>query len=136
MKKFTFLTLMLFAVIFFVSTNSLLAQALYFCEGVNDDGQAINSSTVFNIPDSGGYLYFLVKMDRKRINCKKVLYDIYRLDSRGKETFDHTIYQEVEPTWGWFWKKITFEDPGTYKIYVYDEAWEFVASSKIKISYK
>jgi hypothetical protein len=135
MKKLSLFSLF-FLFLFIAAADSSYSQTLYFCEGVDDDGYSIGSSSVFNIPSGGGYLYFLVRMGGKRVGCYEVLYDIYRVDSDGKETFDNTIYQDVEPDWSWFWKKITFYDPGTYKVYVYDEDWQFLTSGKVKIKYR
>ncbi len=135
MKKFNFFSLILFAVIA-LSTPVTLAQSLYFCEDVDDDGYAIGSSTSFTIPDDGGYLYFLVRMGSgNEVDCDEVLFDIYKVDSNGKETFDNTIYLDVESDWNWFYKQINFYDRGTYKVYVYDEDWGFLTSGTVKINY-
>ncbi|RPI72474.1 MAG: hypothetical protein EHM47_08220 [Ignavibacteriales bacterium] len=126
-----------FTVLFLTAFNNSSAQELYFCEGVDDDGYAINDASTFTVSESGGYLYFLVRMGRGRdIDCNEVLFDIYKVDSRGKETFDNTIYQDVEPEWTWFWKQVTFYDRGTYKVYVYDEDSQLITSGKVKINYR
>jgi hypothetical protein len=135
MIKIKYHVLLLFAAVSFNPAISF-AQSLYFCEGVDDDGYAINESSVFNIPDGGGYLYFLVRLGSdEEINCDEVLFDIYKVDSGGEETFDNTVYNDVEPDWNWFWKKITFYDRGTYKVYVYDEDWKLLTSSTVKIKF-
>ena len=121
-------------VLFFTSGLSH-SQSLYFCEGVDDDGYAIDESSVFTIPDDGGYLYVLTRLPYE-VACKSVRYEVYKVNSRGKETYDNTIYQDVEKGWVWFWKQITFYDRGTYKIYVYDEDWKFLTSNTVKISYR
>jgi len=137
MKRLNFINFILYAVISISAFNNSSAQSLYFCEGVDDDGYAINESAVFNIPDDGGFLYCLVRLGSGReIDCYEILFDIYKVDSGGKETFENTIYQDVEPDWNWFWKQITFYDRGTYKIYVYDEDWKFLTSNTVKISYR
>lgn len=128
---------LLFIILFFCAASNSSAQSIYFCEGVDEDGYAIGSSATFNISSNGGYLYFLVRMGgNRKVNCYEVLFDIYKVDSRGKETFDNTIYSDVEPNWNWFWKKITFYDSGTYKVYAYDEDWKLLASNTLKIKYK
>jgi hypothetical protein len=135
MKRLQLLSLLFFVIISFAA-HDLSAQSLYFCEEVDDDGFAVNESSVFNIPDDGGYLYFLVRMGRgNEVDCNEVLFDIYKVDSDGEEKFDNTIYQDVEPDWNWFYKQITFYDRGTYKVYVYDEDWQFLTSSTVKIKY-
>ena len=133
MKKLNAISFLPLAALLFVVTNLSYSQSLYFCEGVDDDGYAVNSSSTFTIPDKGGYLYFLVRMGNKSVNCNEVLYDIYRMESGGKETFENTVYQDVKPNWSWFWKKINFYDLGIYKVYVYDENWKFLADGKVRI---
>lgn len=133
MKKLSTISPLLFVALLFVFADASYSQNLYFCEGVDDDGYAVNSSSSFNIADDGGYLYFLIRMGSKSVNCKEVLYDIYRVEPGGKETFENTVYQDVKPSWAWFWKKITFYDPGIYKVYVYDEDWKFLADGKVRI---
>lgn len=130
-------SLVLFFLLAVLVSSSSYSQTLYFCEGVDEDGYAITESSVFNISSSGGYLYFLVRMGSgKKVNSYEVLYDVYRVDSDGKETFDNTIYQDVEPDWNWFWKQVTFYDPGTYKVYVYDEDWTFLTSGRVRVKYR
>lgn len=133
MKKLNAIDFLLFTALLFVFANLSYSQSLYFCEGVDNNGYAVKSSSSFNMSDNGGYLYFLVRMDDKSINCNEVLYDIYKVESNGKETFDNTVYQDVNPDWSWFRQKITFFDPGTYIIYVYDEGWEFLTKGKVRI---
>ena len=133
MKKLNIISPLLFVALLFVLAKPSYSQSLYFCEGVDDDGYAVNSSSSFTIPDDGGYLYFLVRMGNKSIDCNEVLFDIYKIESGGKETFENTIYQDVKPSWTWFWKKITFYDPGLYKVYVYDQDWKYVTEGKVRI---
>jgi len=82
MKRVNFAALLF--VLFFGFTALTSAQSLYFCEGVDEDGYAINEASTFTIGSNGGYLYFLVRMGSgKSIDCYEVLFDIYRVDSRG-----------------------------------------------------
>ena len=90
------------------------AQSIYFCEGVDDDGYAINEASTFTIPDDGGYLYVLVRLPYE-VDCSSVRFEIYR-----NGDYDNTIYADTESEWVWFWKQITFYKRGTYDIYVYD----------------
>jgi hypothetical protein len=120
-------------VLIFGAASSLQSQTLYFCEDVDDDGYAINSSSTFTIPSGGGWLKFLLRMGYE-VGTYKVYYDIYRIESGGKETFETTIDQDVEPEWVWFWKKVTFYDPGNYKVYVYDGNDNFLTSAKVRIN--
>lgn len=119
----------------FVLSSSALSQTLYFCEGVDDDGYPINESSTFNIGSGGGYLYFLVRLPYE-VDCYSIRYEIYKVDRRGKESYDNTIYQDTEKDWVWFWKEITFYDSGNYNVYVYDCYDYLLASNTIKINFR
>lgn len=124
-----------FAVIFFAGfLNSAAAQSLQFCEGVTEDGAPVTASSVFNISEKGGFLKFLVTLPY-RVGTYSVSYEIYKVDADGYETFDNTIYQDVEPSWSWFWKEVTFYKAGRYNVYVYDGDKNFLASSTVRIQY-
>lgn len=91
MKKFLLLN---FGVLI-ILLNISIAQTLYFCEGVDKDGNAITPTTSFNISSKGGYLYFLVDLGFE-VGTDEVYYEIYRVDTKGKEIYDKTIYKEVD----------------------------------------
>jgi hypothetical protein len=123
-----------FAVIAFVLSisigllNQSYAQSIYFCEGVDDDGEPINESSKFTIPEEGGFLYVLVQLPYE-IDCGEVGIEIYR---NGKH--DNTIDMDTEYNWTWFYKQITFYKSGKYNIEVYDYCNnEFVASGTVVI---
>lgn len=135
MKRLSFFALTLFTVIIFAALQSVFAQTIQFCENVDNNGNAINESTTFNIRQDNGFLYMLIKMSGgKEVNCNEVLYDIYKIDPDGEEIFYQTVYQDVRPDWNWFWQKFSFFDSGTYKIYVYDEDWDFISSGSVNIN--
>jgi hypothetical protein len=123
----------LFILAFVISiVSSLLSlsysQTIYFCEGVDDDGEPINESSNFTIPEDGGYLYVLVQLPYE-IDCGEVGFEIYR---NGK--YDTTISMDTEYNWAWFYKQITFYKSGEYKIEVYDYCNnEYVASGSVEI---
>ena len=133
MKKLFLAAFIMLAV--FALSNMSKAQTLYFCEGVDDDGYPITESNVFNISLDGSYLYFLVRMPYE-IDCSSVRYEIYEVDYDGFETYSSTIYQDVEYDWIWFWKKVTFYDPGFYNVYVYDCRDYVLTSNTIRIKYR
>ncbi|AFH49711.1 Hypothetical protein IALB_2006 [Ignavibacterium album JCM 16511] len=110
------------------------AQQMYFCEGVTSDGYPLNSSDVFTIPKDGGYLYVLVKLSYS-IECNKVTYFIYNVDSYGNKSFDNSFYQDVNRNFNWFWRQVTFYKPGLYEIEVYDCYDYKVASGRLRIQY-
>jgi hypothetical protein len=114
-------------ILFSMSVN---AQSIYFCEGVDDDGYAINEATSFTIPRDGGYLYVLVRLPYE-IDCSSVKFEIYR-----NEKYDNTIYLDTEENWAWFWKQITFYKRGTYDIYVLDCDDNEITSGSVKINFE
>jgi len=123
------------AVSLVVTSNTLSAQSMYFCESVDGDGYPIGESTTFNIGSNGGYLDVLIRLPYS-LNCTSVRYEIYKVDSYGNETYDNTIYQDTERDWVWFWKEVTFYKNGTYSIYCYDCSNYLLASNTIRINYR
>jgi hypothetical protein len=105
------------------------AQSIYFCEGVDDDGYAINEASTFTIPDDGGYLYVLVRLPYE-VECSSVRFEIYR-----NGDYDNTIYLDTDSDWVWFYEQITFYKRGTYDIYVYDCDDYELANGTVKINY-
>ncbi len=110
------------------------AQTLYFCEGVDEDGYPESDSRTFTIPEDGGYLYFLVRMPDE-CDTYSIDYVIYKVGSDDEETYDNTISQDTEPDWTYFWKEVNFYDSGRYKVYVYNDADELLASGSVKIKF-
>lgn len=126
--------IILAAILLFVFAGNSSSQSLQFCEDVNSDGVPIKASTVFNISSKGGYLKFLTTLPY-RVGTSTVSYEIYRVNSDGTENFDTSIKQDVDPSWTWFWKEVTFYDSGTFNVYVYDSDRNFLASSQLTIQY-
>ncbi|RPI18527.1 MAG: hypothetical protein EHM58_04950 [Ignavibacteriae bacterium] len=118
-----------------ILSGEVTSQTLYFCESVDRDGYPITESSVFNISRSGGYFTFLVRLPYA-IKCNSVRYEIYKEDSRGNEVYNTTIYQDTERDWVWFYKEVTFYDPGRYNVYVYDCYDYLLTSSSVKIQYR
>ena len=127
------LSVSVFLLLFFTSGISS-AQSLQFCEDVSKDGVPIKTSSVFNIGSEGGYLKCLTSLPY-RVGTSTVSYEIYKVDSAGNETYDNTIYQDVDVSWTWFWKEITFYKAGSYNINVYDGDKNFLAAAQIRIQY-
>jgi hypothetical protein len=107
--------------------NPSFAQSIYFCEGVDDDGEPINESSVFTIPEDGGFLYVLVQLPYE-INCHSVSLEIYRNDD-----YDNTITVDTKNNWTWFWKKINFYKSGEFTIDVYDCNDDLIISGSLDI---
>ncbi|MBS1518406.1 MAG: hypothetical protein JSS91_10005 [Bacteroidetes bacterium] len=110
------------------------SQTLYFCEDVDKDGYAVSQSSVFNISSKGGYLKFLTRLPYP-ISTSSVSYEIYLVDTEGNEKYESTIYQDVESSWTWFWKEVTFYSAGRYNVYVYDGDKNFLTSSQVRIQF-
>lgn len=136
MKHFALL-LAVFLIVFGSSSqiSSIQAQALFFCEDVDEEGYPENESSSFTIGSEGGWLKVLVKLDDE-VDCDKVKYVIYEVSRSGKEKYDNTITQDVEDNWVWFWQKITFYDDGKYNVYAYDKYDNFLASGTVRINFK
>ncbi len=117
-----------------ISANYSFSQSLQFCEDVNDEGEPKNSSSVFNIDSKGGYLKLLTNLPY-RVGTSSVSYQIYKIDDDGVENYDNTIVQEVDPSWTWFWKEITFYKAGRYKVEVYDGDRNYLTSAQVRIQY-
>ncbi len=123
--------------IFFLllSTVQIHAQTILFCEGVDKEGKPINSANSFTITSNGGYLHFLVQLGYE-INKDEIYYELYKVDAKGKEFYETTIYQELDPKDVFFHKKIPFYDAGKYNIYVYTGDGIYLTSGSLQISKK
>ncbi len=133
MKTFNkFMLLLLFLFIFTPGISN--SQSLHFCQSVDEYGEPVNESEYIKISSDGGYLDFLVRTD-SRIGVNSVYFKIYKIKN-GKEIYDNTIWQDVEPEWTWFWKEIIFYEDGVFNVYVYDENGLFLASGTIEVNYR
>ncbi len=128
MKKYSVFFLLTVFVVLFSTINQSFAQSIYFCEGVDDDGQPINESDTFTIPSGGGYLYALVHLPYE-VDCDFVNIDVYR-----NGNYETTIGMDTEYNWTWFWKQITFYKSGDFDIEVYDCDDNFLVSGSLRIN--
>ena len=113
-------------------SSTALGQQMIFCESVDANGKPSGTSTAFSISAQGSYLNVLVKLNTP-LPLTKVLYDIYKLDSLGKEKFESSSVLPVETGWTWFNKGFTFYQPGAYVIYVYDESEKLIVTGKLRL---
>jgi hypothetical protein len=135
MKKTLLVVLFAFLALFLMG-KAASAQTLYFCEGVSDNGKPITPSSTFNIPSGGGYFYFLVKLPYE-IGCYSVNYEIYKENSRGQMVYNTTILQDdMQSSWTWFWKKVTFYETGYYRVDVVDCYSNVLTSSYVTIKWQ
>jgi|GEM_PF-6395640 len=112
--------------------STAFCQQMIFCESVDTSGKPSGTSTAFSISAQGSYLNVLVKLSAP-LPLSKVLYDVYRLDSLGKEKFESSSVLPVETGWTWFNKGFTFYQSGTYVIYVYDESEKLLVTGKLRL---
>ncbi len=127
------INLFIFAFLFLITAVSF-SQEIYFCEGVDDDGNAIGASKSFTIPFSGGSVYALVKLN-PATDCKEVSYDVYQL-TKNTESYVTTFSQNgLSNQWNWFWKSIRFDYAGDYRIYVNDCNGKLLVKGDVKIKY-
>ena len=134
MKKILLLLLILFSMMSIPEKSR--AQTLYFCEGVSETGFPIGQSNTFNISKSGGYFYFLLRLNTT-FNCTSVKYEIYKKDEYAKESYNTYIMQEdIQPSWKFCWKKVTFYEAGKFVVYAYDSNAKLLASATVNIKFK
>ena len=114
MKTFQQVLFVFFCAVVFSLLNQTYSQQIYFCEGVDDDGYPINESDTFAIPENGGYLYVLVRLDES-VNCTSVNLMIYNDD----EELQTTLTVDTKKSWKWFWKNIAFYEEGEFIVDVW-----------------
>ncbi len=128
MKSFQQVLFALFCAIVLSLVHQTYSQQVYFCEGVDDDGYPINESDTFTIPEDGGYLYVLVRLD-DRVNCTSVNLMIYN----GDEELQTTLTVDTKKNWTWFWKKIAFYEEGEFIVDVWDCDFNSLATGIVEI---
>ena len=99
--------------------NTSMAQTLTFCKSVDKDGRAVNAAQEFTVAKDGGKVFFLLQLPAT-IHPTAVSYDVYKIE-KGKEVFSSTLKQPTTPNINWLSKEVTFYDPGSYRVYVYDD---------------
>jgi len=92
--------------------SSLPAQALFFCEDVDEDDYPKNESSSFTIGSEGGWLEVLVKLDDE-VDWHKVKYVIYKVSKSCNEKND-----------------------GKHNVYAYDKYDNFLASGAVRTNFK
>jgi len=123
------------AIAWLLTAGSLLparGQQLYFCESVDSAGRASAVSNTFSLDPRGSFLNVLVRMPAP-VETEHVLFDLYRLDTAGRERYESTSRLSVTPGWTWFNKGFTFFRPGDYVLYVYDEREKLIITGRLKL---
>ena len=126
---FFFRKLSCLAVLLLLGTSAG-AQQLLFCESVGKDGQPAGISNTFSITPQGSYLNVLVKLSRPA-GTQRIVYDLFAVDSLGKEKFESSTTLDVDPQWMWFNKGFTFFQPGKYAVYVYDDSERLIVAGTL-----
>lgn len=125
--------------VFFIAALFLFANAthaqytLTFCKEVSTEGKAdAASTTVTTAGNEGNPVKILVKSDDK-LNTDEMEYRIYFVDESGKESEVTKLPQIVEPSWDFAWKKVTFYDPGMYRVKVYNQKGVYLTSANLNV---
>jgi hypothetical protein len=118
----------------FIATQGAFAQyTLTFCKEVSTEGKADNpTTTITTNGNESNPVKILVKSDEK-LNAQEVEYRIYFVDESGKETEVVKLPQIIEPNWEFAWKKVTFYDPGTYRVKVYNDKGVYLTSANLNV---
>jgi hypothetical protein len=134
MKKsaFKILKSVLVFTLFVIISTTLRSQTLYFCSDVDANGDPVEKGESFIIDPAGGYLYFYCDLGYE-VNCTEIHYSIYSVDNYGTETYENSIYQDVERSYAYFWKKINFYHTGDYNVYVYDDKYNQLLKGTVRI---
>jgi hypothetical protein len=117
-----------------LTANFAFSQQVIFCESVTAEGNPVNQAKEFSIGDKGGFFKVLVKPG-KQIEARNVVFDVY-LMKEDKETFNSSIKMDVAPGLTWFYKEVTFFQPGEYHVYVYDDRDQVLGVGQVDIKMK
>ncbi len=123
----------IFAIVFMAMGQIGFSQySLTFCKEVSTEGTAQNASNSISTGKEGNPVKILVKGDEK-LNTEGVEYRIFFVDDNGKESEISKLPQFVEPDWSFAWKKVTFYNPGTYRVKVYNDKGAYLTSANLSV---
>lgn len=124
----------LFVIILFVTAQTAFAQyTLTFCKEVSTEGKAQDASNSIIASDKAGNPVKILVHSDEKLNTMQVEYRIFFVDENGKETEVSKLPQVVEPDWDFAWKKVTFYDPGTYRVKVYNDKGIYLTSANLSV---
>lgn len=137
MKKYSLFILFLFTAVMFLASAaesncfSLKNDSLYFCEEYKDSKE-IGNDDEFYIPAGGGYITVMLRTV-KEIGVTSVSILIER-DVAGIKEKVSTEPFDVEAHWDYiFFDKITFKEPGKYKVSAVKNNGEVIASAYVRM---
>lgn len=103
-------------IILFVFLSSMMAQTIYFCQSVTENGKPVNTANTWKIKSTGGYLSILLENNSK---LPKGLYYFIIDKKEGKEyeAFDSKSVRINEEK-NWVNLNYIFKESGEYEVYV------------------
>ncbi len=118
----------------FVSLFLSAQTTLSFCTSVEQEGYcAFNNTKFITSPDSAsGRLYMLLR-NSNGIGQTHVTYKIFAVDKEGKETYQNTVEQHLQPDWLYAWQINYFKSPGKFKVKVANDAGETICSNSVEL---
>ena len=117
MKKMKiFIAIMAVALLLASPVTHTYAQTMTFGTTIDANNNPTDFATTFTIASSGSYIYVVVTLPgEETFNTHHIQYDIYK-----NGTYSTAITQDIDPTWGYCYKKIIFYSGGDYRIDAYD----------------
>jgi hypothetical protein len=94
---------------------------IIFCEYIDSKNTPVNPSKIFELGPAGVNVKFFLPEFHLFFtnNCKKFIYEIFKINSDSSEEYEDTVFTELNPA-----KKIqaefTFYKTGKFKIKIYD----------------
>ncbi len=116
-----------------VTTDYYKYSEVIFCEEVVN-GSPVNSSTVFNIGENGGYV--TVQVDNgKPMKTDQLIVDVWKKTSSGDyDKFIETKRYDIKPSWDAPYFEYTFYKPGKYKLSIYNASETYINTGKVEIT--
>ncbi len=122
-------------VLILIINSFAFSQTLIFSESLDKSDKPVNPQTSFVQSQSLEYIFFTTQLPEP-VNTDEIYYEIYRIDNKGNENYEKTLYKEVDKDSKIFSHKIPVFGTGHYKIYVYSGVGIKLASSELKITKK
>ena len=88
--------------------------------------------SIFRIVKSGGSFQLLAILDRP-VNSENIKIDIFKVDEKGKETWDASVDVNTEKDWIWFSKQLNFYNAGDYTVYAYSAEDKLLCTGMVKV---
>lgn len=100
-----------------------------FCKSVDDEGNMIGESEVFNLGRTGQVeVAVYLDMDGEPIETEKIIATVYQ-DGDKLDDFEY----EVQKEWNWVKFVLTFKEKGSYSVDIYNEEDTFINTASVTI---